>query len=117
MNLRSVEAKASVPAQDFELSKQFYQDLGFSVLRSTTELAYLRHGARRAKHMGYRNVKVMSAGIRGWLAARMPFEPGGRKRMGRGRLGIWRIRNRKASLRCQHRARRRVCWSFTPGGD
>ena len=39
------------------------------------------------------------------------------KRMGRGRLRIWRIRNRKASLRCQHRARRRVCWSFTPGGD
>ena len=45
MNLRSVEAKAFVPAQDFELSKQFYQDLGFSVLWSTTELAYLRHGA------------------------------------------------------------------------
>jgi len=45
MNLRSIEAKAFVPAQDFERSKQFYQDLGFSVLWSTTELAHLRHGA------------------------------------------------------------------------
>jgi len=33
--------------------------------------------ARRAKHMGYRNVKVMSAGSSGWLAARMPTESGG----------------------------------------
>jgi len=38
--------------------------------------------ARRAKHMGYRNVKVMSAGISGWLAARMPFEPDGEQAHG-----------------------------------
>ena len=32
--------------------------------------------ARRAKNMGYSNVRVMSAGISGWLAARMPIESG-----------------------------------------
>ena len=33
--------------------------------------------ARRAEKMGYRNVRVMSAGINGWLAAKMPTEAGG----------------------------------------
>jgi rhodanese-related sulfurtransferase len=32
------------------------------------------NAARRAKRMGYGNVKVMSAGISGWLAARLPVE-------------------------------------------
>ncbi len=32
--------------------------------------------ARRAKKMGYKNVKVMSAGIRGWLATKLPIENG-----------------------------------------
>ena len=32
--------------------------------------------ARRAKQMGYGNVKVMSAGIRGWLATHLPTEGG-----------------------------------------
>jgi len=32
--------------------------------------------ARRAKTMGYHNVKVMSAGISGWLAAKLPTESG-----------------------------------------
>ena len=43
-NLRSIEVKAFVPALDFELSKQFYQDLGFEVVWSSEDLAYLRHG-------------------------------------------------------------------------
>ena len=30
--------------------------------------------ARRAREMGYRNVKVMSAGIRGWVATNLPTE-------------------------------------------
>ena len=30
--------------------------------------------ARRAKAMGYSNVRVMSAGIQGWLAERLPVE-------------------------------------------
>ncbi len=33
--------------------------------------------ARRAKGFGYRNVRVMSAGISGWMAAELPTESGG----------------------------------------
>ncbi|HEX2712547.1 MAG TPA: rhodanese-like domain-containing protein [Candidatus Acidoferrales bacterium] len=32
--------------------------------------------ARRAKKIGYRNVKVMSAGISGWLADKLPTQSG-----------------------------------------
>ena len=32
--------------------------------------------ARRAAKMGYRNVRVMSAGINGWLSAGLPTEGG-----------------------------------------
>ncbi len=34
------------------------------------------NAARRAKKMGYGNVQVMSAGITGWLAAKLPTEAG-----------------------------------------
>lgn len=34
------------------------------------------NAARRAKSMGHKNVQVMSAGIRGWLAAQLPTESG-----------------------------------------
>jgi rhodanese-related sulfurtransferase len=34
------------------------------------------NAARRAKTMGYTNVRVLSAGISGWLAARLPTEAG-----------------------------------------
>jgi rhodanese-related sulfurtransferase len=34
------------------------------------------NAARRAKEMGYGNVRVMSAGISGWLAAKLPTESG-----------------------------------------
>jgi len=43
-DLTSIEIKAFVPARDFELSKRFYQDLGFTVARSSDGLAYIRHG-------------------------------------------------------------------------
>jgi len=43
-NLAVTEVKAFVPARDFELSKRFYQDLGFTLAWSSGELAYLRHG-------------------------------------------------------------------------
>jgi len=43
-NLSTVEIKAFVPAKDFDLSKRFYQDLGFSVAWSSDGLAYIRHG-------------------------------------------------------------------------
>jgi rhodanese-related sulfurtransferase len=32
------------------------------------------NAARRAKGMGYSNVRVMAAGIAGWLAAKLPTE-------------------------------------------
>jgi rhodanese-related sulfurtransferase len=34
------------------------------------------NAARRAKTLGYGNVKVMSAGIAGWLDAKLPTEAG-----------------------------------------
>jgi rhodanese-related sulfurtransferase len=34
------------------------------------------NAARRAKKLGYGNVHVMSAGISGWLAAKLPTESG-----------------------------------------
>lgn len=43
-NLTTVEIKAFVPARDFGLSKQFYQELGFELAWSDDHLAYLRHG-------------------------------------------------------------------------
>jgi catechol 2,3-dioxygenase-like lactoylglutathione lyase family enzyme len=43
-NMTTVEAKAFVPAKDFALSKRFYQDLGFEIVWSSDDLAYVRHG-------------------------------------------------------------------------
>src|SRR5687768_855451 len=34
------------------------------------------NAARRAEKMGYRNVHVMSAGISGWISAKLPTEGG-----------------------------------------
>ncbi len=34
------------------------------------------NAARRAEKLGYRNVRVMSAGISGWLARRLPTDRG-----------------------------------------
>src|SRR5690242_10858 len=42
--LEAVEIKAFVPARDFALSMQFYQDLGFAIAWSDSDLAYLRVG-------------------------------------------------------------------------
>jgi catechol 2,3-dioxygenase-like lactoylglutathione lyase family enzyme len=42
--LGTVEIKAFVPAKDFTLSKQFYQDLGFELAWSADDLAYFRRG-------------------------------------------------------------------------
>ena len=43
-NLTAIEIKAFVPAKDFDLSKRFYQDLGFTIGWSSDDLAYIRHG-------------------------------------------------------------------------
>lgn len=39
-NLRITEIKAFVPAKDFELSKQFYKDIGFSMASEGDGVAY-----------------------------------------------------------------------------
>ena len=46
MNLRAIEVKAYVPAQDFALSRAFYRELGFAERWATDELAcFGRDGA------------------------------------------------------------------------
>jgi hypothetical protein len=42
--LVAIELKAHVPARDFEISKQFYQDVGFTLCWSNEGLAYLHYG-------------------------------------------------------------------------
>jgi catechol 2,3-dioxygenase-like lactoylglutathione lyase family enzyme len=42
--METVELKAFVPSKDFELSKRFYADLGFTVKWSSDDLAYLSAG-------------------------------------------------------------------------
>ena len=42
--LNTLELKAFVPAKDFELSKRFYQDLGFVLRSSDDDLACMHHG-------------------------------------------------------------------------
>ncbi|MBE1162391.1 VOC family protein [Dyella acidiphila] len=44
MSMETIEIKAFVPARDFELSKRFYTDLGFTVAWSSDDLAYLHAG-------------------------------------------------------------------------
>ncbi len=44
-NMTTVEVKAFVPAKDFDLSKQFYRDLGFDLAWADDHLAEFRHGS------------------------------------------------------------------------
>jgi hypothetical protein len=44
MTLTAVEIKAFVPATNFEVSKEFYLDLGFKIPWSSEDLAYVRFG-------------------------------------------------------------------------
>ena len=43
-NLRAIEIKAFVPAKDFELSKRFYEDIGFVKASDGDGVAYFHHG-------------------------------------------------------------------------
>ncbi len=43
-NLRVVEAKAFVPAKDFELSKRFCRDIGFTMASDGGGVPYFHHG-------------------------------------------------------------------------
>ena len=42
--LVAIELKAHLPAQDYEVSKQFYQDIGFTLCWSNEGLAYFHYG-------------------------------------------------------------------------
>lgn len=42
-NLSVREIKAFIPARDFELSKRFYQDLGFTLRSDSNGVAYFLH--------------------------------------------------------------------------
>ena len=42
-NLRVAEIKAFVPSKDFELSKRFYQDIGFTKASDSSGVAYFLH--------------------------------------------------------------------------
>jgi hypothetical protein len=42
--LEAIELKAYLPARDFEVSKQFYQDIGFTLCWSNAGLALLHYG-------------------------------------------------------------------------
>lgn len=43
-NLSSVEIKAFIPAKDFDISKRFYRDMGFTQASDTQGVAYFYHG-------------------------------------------------------------------------
>ncbi len=43
-NFTVQEIKAFVPAKDYDLSKRFYQDLGFTLASDTADTAYFYHG-------------------------------------------------------------------------
>lgn len=43
-NLKVTEIKSFVPAKDFDLSKRFYQALGFELMSVFHDIAYFRHG-------------------------------------------------------------------------
>ncbi|MEM8829692.1 MAG: VOC family protein [Cyanobacteria bacterium P01_G01_bin.19] len=43
-NLKTIEIKAFIPAKDFDVSKQFYLDLGFTMASDSGEIAYFHHG-------------------------------------------------------------------------
>lgn len=42
--LKTLEIKAFLPAKDFDISKNFYEDLGFQVSMMGDALAFVRHG-------------------------------------------------------------------------
>jgi catechol 2,3-dioxygenase-like lactoylglutathione lyase family enzyme len=46
--MNAVELKAFVPARDYELSKRFYQDLGFTLASDSDGIAYFHCGDHSA---------------------------------------------------------------------
>ena len=84
VNSRQSWLQAHVPGA-LNLDPADYQDGDLPADRSSSLVFYCSNplcrkapnAARRARKMGYGDVKVMSAGISGWLAARLPTEGAG----------------------------------------
>lgn len=81
VNSRQNWARAHVPGalnldpgsyQDGDLPADRVSDLVFYCSNPLCRKA--PNAARRARQMGYGNVRVMSAGISGWLTAKLPIE-------------------------------------------
>lgn len=43
-NLKTIELKAFIPSKDFDISKKFYLDLGFTKASDSNRIAYFNHG-------------------------------------------------------------------------
>jgi len=83
-NLRAIEIKAFVPSKDFELSKRFYQDLGFTKASDGHGVAYFHHG-----HVSFLLQDFLSGAARA-----QPHDA--HARGGRGRA--WRTHVREAGI-------------------
>lgn len=83
VNSRSSWMKARVPGAS-NLDPAGYRDSDLPADKNTVLVFYCSNpmcrkapkAARRARKTGYSNVYVMSAGINGWIAARLPTESG-----------------------------------------
>lgn len=83
VNSRQSWMKAHVPGA-LHLDPAAYQDSDLPADKNSALVFYCSNplcrkapnAARRAKGMGYTNVRVMSAGISGWLNAQLPTEVG-----------------------------------------
>ena len=84
VNARASWMSAHVPGAR-HLDPAGYQDSDLPSDRNAALVFYCSNpmcmkapnAARRAKKMGYSNIHVMSAGISGWIAAKLPTEAGG----------------------------------------
>lgn len=73
-NLKTIELKAFLPATDFELAKNFYQDLGFTQASDTDGVAYfyfencsfLLHDVRDADPMGPMTMHWLVEDVHAW---------------------------------------------------
>ena len=83
VNSRDSWLKARVPGAR-NLDPVLFKNDDLPADRSSTLVFYCSNpmcrkapnAARRAKHLGYHNAQVMSAGISGWLSANLPVESG-----------------------------------------
>jgi rhodanese-related sulfurtransferase len=83
VNSRQSWLKARVPGAK-NLDPADYKDSDLPADKNDTLVFYCSkpmcrkapNAARRARKLGYENVRVMSAGISGWLSAKLPTESG-----------------------------------------